>query len=178
MITFGPQAIARLKEGDFLSAYCLDLSFLSSWKLTNSGHQIGDYLANGMLGEPELGVLDSQQSGETRRIELNDPEGILYADAMAGNARGKSIVLNLGFFDPISYRILDGQLYEEFAGFIDSVSYSHNVLTITARDQYALDYQNGRRSNDASIKRHFPNDTSHEHLATLPNEIKWGSLKI
>lgn len=178
MISFGPQALAKLKQGDFLSASCLDLTLVSTFKITNSGAQISDYLANGMLNEPERGVLDSSENGENRRVEINDPDGIIYAEAISNNPRGKAIVLSIAFLDPNTYRVLDDQIYEDFAGFIDSVSYSHNVLTINAVDQYALEYQNGRRSNDASIKRHFQYDTSHEHLAKLPTEIKWGSIKI
>lgn len=178
MITLGPQAQAQLKNGDYLAASCLSVQFGAVWKLTNSGRQILDYLANGLLNEIEPGVLDGSPSGETKTIEINDPDGVIYADALANNHRGKSVTVSTAIIHTESYQVLDDTLYEEFSGFIDSMNYSNNVLTITARDQYSMEYQGGRRSNDASIKSHFPNDTSHEHLPNLPTEIKWGSITL
>lgn len=178
MITLGPEGEAQLKKGDFLAAFCFQFQLGALWKITDSGKQILDYQANGLLNDIEQGVLDGSPSGETKSIEINDPDGSIYNDALANNHRGKPVLLSIAFLHPRSYAILDNTLYEEFAGFIDSLSYKNGVLTLSARNQYALEYQSGRRSNDASIKSHFPNDTSHEHLPNLPTDIKWGSRTI
>lgn len=178
MITLGPEGAAQLKKGDYLGAFCFDLQLGALWKLTESGKQILDYQANGLLNDIEQGVLDGSPSGENKTLEINDPERVIYNDAIANNARGKPVRLSVALLHPQTYAVLDDTLYEEFRGFIDSISYRDGVLTISARNQYALEYVSGRRSNDASIKSHFPNDTSHEHLPNLPANIKWGSREI
>lgn len=179
MIELGPQTQAALREGLFLHSWCIDFQLNHHWRLSNSALDIGHYSGNGVLGQIEAGVLDGSRKGETRTIELRDSNGALFADLTANWSPGVVVSLYMAFCHPDTYATLDGRLYLEFQGFIESYEQIDvGVVSMTLKSQLVLDYVKGRRSNSASVKSHFPADTSHDRLGVLPKNIQWGSVKI